>query len=849
MRSAEEVKDFAMDLDDVDLDCSHLLENVLAEHSDYLLSAISHSIPQTNLIYESLTDASFQPKIVAPLFQEQIMTLSIQPTTGNFHMSPVTHESLHCQDQLNMLPSPVRDGSGVLRGQLPFIRLNTMARSALSFNWKMVMSPQHGHFPRSQKVWLADVHSCAFRPGSWAFYLWSIGVTVDSSGAIEWSVFQEASFPGTLHSISQLVPWYELVLPFQSGTSRDSDLEANPVSSLITPSSPHTAPFKALGHAAWFLIFLETVQGYLREHKVPFQFSAVTSAHHDLDSSSNLSSITIETASFLKDSNAAQRLNGNSLILSLLGSSGTDSRPLMLKGMLKDLTPHFTELSKFNLFTDIGWHSDSTFTLRAPEAGISSGPCIPTALAVLRTRLLWLCRIPEYMSILKRRGFKCTSISMESISFQYPYRVGDQKLHATCTVNHQSEIVLSHSKHSLIVQQLRTMLQASACGLAFAQGGHDLQIGIFDKITRALLYTLPLAVVTRLDKLESKSSTEEISLHISTQAWDTILLHYHDKYSREYSFRISLVRNYNASTTSAPACFTLCRIEHVDFAGSSGGSMTDLGLRNDVSQYLAGVLEQETPKVSKLDHGIVCDMEDVEAILDDLDEAVKKAMLKEPVVVDNQEEGPSQVQNNSSEPPRKRQRSEARILQPQAQSMARQSSTSNTLHPQAQPMARGLSDQNQNQALAHAQLMARGISNQGQAQPMMVHPPVQGQPPQSLRGPTNPAQALALAQMQSQAQFQAQLKAQFQAQAQQAQVRQAQLQAQAQAQARKMQPQKQPPLRPPQGQQVHAQQAQAAAWQNMQGVNGAQNMTNNGPNPGSSNQRPNAGQVEVVELD
>lgn len=34
------------------------------------------------------------------------------------------------------------------------------------------------------------------------------------------------------------------------------------------------------------------------------------------------------------------------------------------------------------------------------------------------------------MSILKRRGFKCTSISMESISFKYSYRVGVHKLHS-----------------------------------------------------------------------------------------------------------------------------------------------------------------------------------------------------------------------------------------------------------------------------------------------------------------------------------------------------------------------------------------------------------------------------------
>lgn len=393
----------------------------------------------------------------------------------------------------------------------------------------------------------------------------------------------------------------------------------------------------------------------------------------------------------------------------------------------------------------------------------------------------------------------------------------------------------------MLLQPFKNMLNQSTCGRSSLQEGHAIQVLAFEEITKALIYAIPLA--SALNKLAAKTSMEDVSLHISPHAWNNILLHYQGKNDRHCILRVCLRQDYRSpAMNSQPDRPITCTIEHVDLAGEPGGSMMEPGLRDDLAQYFASVVDQATPEAQRLRHGILFSLEDTEVILDNLDEAVRAAVRKEPRMNEQKKEPsdtvmsdiqptsnqlalPQSAQMSVQEPSLKRQRAEASTLQPQAQPMARDPSNQNQNQSQ---------HQSQNQALAHAQLMAHATSNQGR-------------PPPLIRRPSNQAQAHA--QAQAQAQMQAQVHAQ-QARAQAQMLAHAQLQAQIHAQQAQWRPQKQPQARPS-GPAQQAAQAQQAAWQNMQGANGAHNNNNmtNGTGPGNLGQRSNGGAVEVVEID
>ena len=121
-RDNKEVHDFDIPLNTETISTENLLTTVIARHVQYLLTSICSKLlskprfsnRQARLDLHISKDDAAQSSLTVQLFDNETVTVRIDPLTGSFILSPQSTIILRWQQNLNSCPNPAEDGPNIL---------------------------------------------------------------------------------------------------------------------------------------------------------------------------------------------------------------------------------------------------------------------------------------------------------------------------------------------------------------------------------------------------------------------------------------------------------------------------------------------------------------------------------------------------------------------------------------------------------------------------------------------------------------------------------------------------------------------------------------------------------------
>jgi len=608
-RSGKEVTgnvDLDINLNTATLDCAHIIHNIIARHSTYILQTISASVPGSIVFDDDDQESTDQqqqhsiPVLELPLHSKQTISLRIEPTSGKFAMAPLSDQISKFVNELNSLSSgpllPLYTGH--IRQRLPTLVIDRMLESAR--RWSVDGPIFDGPFPQSRLNWLENAGSCCFLPNAWraAGSQWRIGFTVDLSRQYEWCICQV-------------------------GSSTDPHTFKN-WNLFATSERDYEQPwqqYKNLAAEAWQVIHMKMVEDLLAG-----QYSA-RGAGTPVDPT------ILETAVFLKDQGAFEHLT-RPLNLFLANDVGNDIADMMHRPVVASSAVHMpTEACKMFLASSKQETSLSTVALRddgtfftmlkgSPAAGPPSPDLMSQFLAIAADTIRWLCRLSAYCAIISSRGFKLIEITDTRIAFYY-----NQRPLLACTIHRDSEQPISLSGTPQSTRRILPHLTSMLAG--FSTINH--KIGAFREVAKILVLSLPL--LQAVDTVQNKSSAR-FSLQVCVVSWSEMELVYRDiaTHTPVHTLSTFFVNSSSPVSSAKPEHardFVLvgCRI----MLGKTGrrGTAAPFPVLPDLHARIEGHLSAVAqrpggfPEFRTIPGGFTTSLANIGTVLDEVDEAVR----------------------------------------------------------------------------------------------------------------------------------------------------------------------------------------------------------------------------------
>jgi hypothetical protein len=521
-RSGKEVAglvDVDLNLNTTTLDCAHIIQNIIARHSNYILQTISTGVPGS-VVFDNNSQPSPEkqqddhiirlhniiPVLELPLLFDQTVSLRIEPTSGKFTMAPLSDQISQCVNELNGLSSgpllPLYTSH--IRQRLPSLVVGKIQESMGS--WSVAVPIFDGPFPQSRLKWLENAGSCCFLPDAWkeGASPWRIGFTVDHSKQYEWCICQVKS--ADHHTFKNWAP-------------------------LNVPEMNYELPWQRswfIAGEAWQVIHMSMVDDILH-------------GQYSTRGAGNVDNPTIlDITHFLKDSFAPVCMRGIMkyyIARSVPEPDGTVNNSAMPSALIVRGIVNFNDDACSMFFDNTRRGAIQIRFIKGVFYVTSRGPGGPPSYEIMTKFLAdaadtirWLCRLAAYCGTLYARGFKIVDLTDSLIAFHY-----NQDPLLTCTIYRDSEqsITLEGTPqpHRRILPQLTAIHYGFNTGLLLPE------IQAFKRLTKDLRYSLPL--LQAVDAIENKPSTR-YSLQISALIWSEISLAYHDINTRARLYLMSI---------------------------------------------------------------------------------------------------------------------------------------------------------------------------------------------------------------------------------------------------------------------------------------------------------------------
>ncbi|KAK8126908.1 Mediator complex subunit MED14 [Apiospora kogelbergensis] len=148
-KDGKEIKDVPLDLNDAEISAESLLKQVIARHTEHILSSMYKKLQtkgrymrkEAALSLHISTPEPAQMALKMQLVSRDSVSLHIVPTTGLFCLSPPLPSIINSEGRLNAAKDPSEDGLAALEALRCTYVMKEIGRRGKSLNWNLCRGP------------------------------------------------------------------------------------------------------------------------------------------------------------------------------------------------------------------------------------------------------------------------------------------------------------------------------------------------------------------------------------------------------------------------------------------------------------------------------------------------------------------------------------------------------------------------------------------------------------------------------------------------------------------------------------------------------------------------------------
>lgn len=192
-RDGKEIKDFYFPLELTELSTEKLLQRVISRHIDHILSSTYKilctrplfSSKELSLSYKPSTSQSEEPELKVQLTRQQSISVTVEPVTGEFAISPASKLSQQAQINLNRSKDPATHAHEFIQNLRCIAISDEITSRAMSVGWQPTKNPGLKQENLKPIVPRDTLHLSWFRRAGWD-PSWIVVLSSSMSGERWW---------------------------------------------------------------------------------------------------------------------------------------------------------------------------------------------------------------------------------------------------------------------------------------------------------------------------------------------------------------------------------------------------------------------------------------------------------------------------------------------------------------------------------------------------------------------------------------------------------------------------------------------------------------------------------------